>query len=222
MEAYNPFTLQGKTIFVTGASSGIGRGIAITCSRMGAKVIINGRNEQRLQETLSHMEGDGHAVMGGDLADMTTLTSIVGALPKIDGIVHCAGIGDRVLCKNVKEADLDKMMNVNFKAPVMLQTEILKQKKINKGSSVVFVASIANESPSIGNALYAASKGALASYANCLQLELAPRLIRVNCISPAMVWTDLVIKGGVTEEELRLDEQKYRVTCITAWINRKS
>ena len=85
----------------------------------------------------------------------------------------------------------------------------MRQKKINKGGSIIFVASIANESPSIGNALYSASKGAIISYANCLQLELAPRLIRVNCISPAMVWTDLIFKGGVTEEELKLDEQKY-------------
>ena len=100
-------------------------------------------------------------------------------------------------------------MNINFKAPVILQAELLKQKKLNKGGSVVFVASIASDSPSIGNALYSASKGAIISYAQCLQLELAPRQIRVNCISPAMVWTDLVFKGGVTEEQLKEDEVKY-------------
>ena len=209
MEGFNPFTLEGKTVLVTGASSGIGRGIAIACAKMGATVIINGRNEQKLQETLSLLEGEGHVVMVGDLTDAETMASMVAGFPKLDGVVHCAGIGDRVLCKNVTEADLDRIMAVNYKAPVLLQTEILRQKKINKGSSIVFVASIANDSPSIGNALYAASKGALISYANCLQLELAPRLIRVNCISPAMVWTDLVIKGGVTEEELREDEKKY-------------
>ena len=127
----------------------------------------------------------------------------------MDGIVHCAGIGTRVLCKNIMESDIDQAMGINFKAPVMLQTEILKQKKINKGASIVFIASISNDSPSTGNALYAASKGALISYSNCLQLELAPRKIRVNCISPAMVWTDLIFKGGLTEEELHEDEQKY-------------
>lgn len=209
MITFNPFSLGGKTILVTGASSGIGRGIAVTCSRMGARVIINGRNELKLQETLSMMEGDGHTILLGDLTHQETVISVVDQLPKLDGIVHCAGIGDRVLCKNVTESDIDEMMSVNFKAPVMLQTEILKQKKISKGGSIVFVASIANESPSIGNALYSASKGALISYANCLQLEVAPRLIRVNCISPAMVWTDLIIKGGVTEDELKEDEQKY-------------
>ena len=209
MPGFNPFSLEGKSVFVTGASSGIGRGIAVICSKMGAQVIITGRDEQRLQETLSQMDGDGHLVLTGDLTDKDVLSSIVEALPKLDGIVHCAGISDRVLCKNVTEADFDRMMDTNFKAPVMLQTEILKQKKINKEGSIVFVASIAGETPSAGNAIYAASKGALVSYANCLQLELAPRHIRVNCISPAMVWTDLIFKGGLTEEELREDERNY-------------
>ena len=209
MELFNPFSLEGKTVLVTGASSGIGRGIAVACSKMGAKVVINGRNEERLRETLSLMNGDNNIIMAGDLTDALTLTSVVNAIPKLDGVVHCAGIGTRVLCKNIIESDIDQTIDINFKAPVLLQTEILKQKKINKGGSVVFIASISNDSPTIGNALYAASKGALISYANCLQVELAPRLIRVNCISPAMVWTDLIFKGGLTEEELHEDEKTY-------------
>lgn len=208
-ETFNPFSLEGKTILVTGASSGIGRGIAVACSKTGGQVIINGRNEEKLKETLSLMEGTGNSIVAGDLTSFSMLPALVAELPKLDGVVHCAGIGERTLCKMVQENELDRMMNINFKAPVMLQTELLKQKKLNKGGSVVFVASIAQESPSIGNALYAASKGAIISYAQCLQLELAPRLIRVNCISPAMVWTDLIFKGGITEEQLREDEKKY-------------
>ncbi len=209
MSKLNPFSLEGKTIMVTGASSGIGRGIAVACSKMGASVTINGRNEKKLQETLSLMDGTDNSILIGDLTDIKGLGILVGSLPKLDGIVHCAGIGSRVLCKNIVEEDVIQTMDANFKAPVMLQTEILKQKKINKGSSIVFIASMSNDSPSTGNALYAASKGALISYANCLQLELAPRMIRVNCISPAMVWTDLIFKGGLTEEELHEDELKY-------------
>lgn len=209
MTTFNPFTLEGKTILVTGASSGIGRGIAIACSKMGATVIINGRNEQRLAETMTEMQGEENISLAADLSDSNSLTEMVSRLPKLDGIVHCAGIGQRVLCKQLQEADLDTMMDVNFKAPVMLQTEILKQKKINKGASIVFIASIASDSPSIGNAVYSASKGAIISYANCLALELAPRKIRVNCILPAMIWTDLILKGGITEEELKEDEKKY-------------
>lgn len=209
MTTFNPFTLEGKTILVTGASSGIGRGIAIACSKMGATVIINGRNEQRLAETMTEMQGEENLSLAADLSDSNSLTGMVSRLPKLDGIVHCAGIGQRVLCKQLQEADLDTMMDVNFKAPVMLQTGILKQKKINKGASIVFIASIASDSPSIGNAVYSASKGAIISYANCLALELAPRQIRVNCILPAMIWTDLILKGGITEEELKEDEKKY-------------
>lgn len=209
MTAYNPFSLAGKTILVTGSSSGIGRGIAITCSKMGAKVIINGRNTSKLNETLLLMEGEGHQISIGDLTDTTMLALIVNNLPKLDGIVYCAGIGQRIPCKNLYSHDVDEVMNVNLKAPVLLQAEILRQKKLNKGASIVFIASIASWSPSFGNSIYSASKGAIISYSNCLALELAPRQIRVNCISPAMVWTDLVIKGGVTEEDLRLDEQRY-------------
>ena len=206
---FNPFSLTGKTVFVTGASSGIGRGIAITCSKMGAKVMINGRNKERLLETLSQMEGEGNEIIAGDLTENETVISVVGGLPNLDGVVHCAGIGELTLCRNIEETDIDKVMGINFKAPVMLQTEILRQKRINKGASIVFLASFSNESPTIGNALYSASKGAIIAYANCLQLELAPRMIRVNCISPAMVWTDLIFRGGLTKEELLENEQTY-------------
>ena len=206
---FNPFSLQDKTILVTGASSGIGQGIALLCSKMGATVVINGRNEARLQKTLAQMEGKYHIVAQGDLSDLASLPGLVSKMPKLDGVVHCAGIGSRVLCKMMQESDLDQTMTINFKAPVMLQTELLKQKKVNKNGSIIFIASMAQDSPSIGNALYAASKSAIISYAQCLQLELAPRLIRVNCISPAMVWTDLIFKGGITEEQLQEDEKKY-------------
>lgn len=209
MTVFNPFSLEGKTILVTGASSGIGRGIAIACSKMGANVLVNGRNESRLKETLQLLEGESNKIVVADLSNSVKVTEMVTELPKLDGIVHCAGIGQRVLCKQLQERDLDEMMDVNFKAPVMLQTELLKQKKINKAASIVFIASIAADSPTVGNSMYSASKGAIISYANCLSIELAPRLIRVNCISPAMVWTDLIFKGGITEEELREDENKY-------------
>ena len=209
MTDFNPFSLEGKTILVTGASSGIGRGIAVTCSKMGATIVLGGRNETRLNETLSEMEGDGHVLAVADLTKKEELEKMVDILQKLDGIVHCAGIGQRILCKQLQESDVDNVMDMNFKAPVLLQTEILKKKKINKGASIVFIASIAAESPSVGNSIYSASKGAIISYANCLVVELAPRKIRVNCISPAMVWTDLILKDGISEEELKEDEQKY-------------
>ena len=209
MIGYNPFSLERKTIMVTGASSGIGRGIAVACSKMGANIIIIGRNEHRLQETLQVLEGNGHTMIKCDLTDNTMLVNSVSSLPNLDGIVHCAGIGQRIPCKEIHNVDVDNVMDINFKAPVILQAELLRQKKINKQASVIFIASIASWSPSIGNAVYSASKGAIISYANCLALELAPRKIRVNCISPAMVWTDLVFADGTDEEKLKEDEIKY-------------
>ena len=206
---FNPFSLEGKTILVTGASSGIGRGIAVTCSKMGANVIINGRNASKLQDTLSQMAGGNGEIMVGDLTDAGYLESLVASLPKLDGIVHCAGIGQRIPCKDLQIENVNQVMDVNFKAPVMLQAELLRQRKINKGGSIVFIASIAFWSPSMGNAVYSASKGAIISYANCLALELAARKIRVNCISPAMVWTDLILNNGIDEEQLREDENRY-------------
>lgn len=206
---YNPFTLEGKTILVTGASSGIGRGVAIACSKMGAMVVLNGRNQQKLNETFSYLAGEGHKVLTADLTDDDAVARMIGEIPKLDGVVHCAGIGQRVLCKQLKEQDVDSVMDTNFKGPVLLQQALLAGKKLNKGASIIFIASIATWSPSVGNAVYSASKGAIVSYANCLSLELAPRQIRVNCISPAMVWTDLVLQDGIDEEQLKEDEQKY-------------
>lgn len=206
---FNPFSLKGKTVLVTGASSGIGRGIAVLCAKMGAKVIINGRNALKLEETIELMEGDRHQIVLGDLTLPEERIKVADALPQLDGVVYCAGIGQRVLCKSILEEDIDAVMGINFKAPVILQTALLKKKKINKSASIIFITSIANELPSYGNALYSASKGALISYANCLGIELAPRKIRVNCISPAMVKTELIFRGGVTEEQLQKDEQKY-------------
>lgn len=209
MSVFNPFSLEGKIILVTGASSGIGRGIAITCSKMGARVIINGRNIAKLRETEVLMEPDRTIIKSGDLTDAAALTSLVNELPKLDGIVHCAGMGQRIPCKDIESNNVDAVMNVNFKAPVMLQAELLRQKKMNKASSIVFIASIASWSPSLGNSIYSASKGAIISYANCLSIELAPRKIRVNCISPAMVWTDLILADGTDKEQLLEDEQTY-------------
>lgn len=209
MTAFNPFSLEGKTILITGASSGIGRGIAIACSKMGATIILNGRNQTKLGETLGQLEEGGHKIVAADLTNGESVRSMMEDLPVLDGVVHCAGIGQRVLCKVATEQDIDSVMNANFKGPVLLQSELLKSKKINKGASIVFIASISTWSPSIGNAFYSASKGAIVSYANCLALEMAPRKVRVNCISPAMVWTDLVLQEGVDEEQLKADEQKY-------------
>lgn len=196
MTDFNPFSLENKTVLITGASSGIGRETAIACSKMGAKVVITGRNENRLKDTLSMLDNGGHLSFVTDLTDSSQIENMVGNFPVLNGIVHCAGIGDRTFLRMVKEKDITKVMRTNFEAPVLLQKELLKKKKVNSGASIVFMASRAAFSPTIGNGLYSASKGALIAYAKVLALELAPKMIRVNSICPAMVWTELIEKDA--------------------------
>lgn len=206
---YNPFSLEGKTILVTGASSGIGKAVATICSRMGADIIITGRNDQRLASTLGTLEPGQHQIIQADLTCNDDITRIANEVPQLDGIVHCAGIGHRMPCKAVSENDIERVMKTNFSSAVLLQSALLSSKKIKKNASIVFLSSRTAEIPTVANSIYSASKGALASYAKCLALELAPRLIRVNCISPAMVWTDLIMAEGVEQEDLHSRELKY-------------
>lgn len=206
---FNPFSLKGKTILITGASSGIGRGIAIACSKMGADTVITGRNKERLNATRNELFGEQHKAIVADLTEIDKIENLTNQLPQLDGVIYCAGIGQRIPCKMVTSNDVDEVMNINFKSVLLLQAQLLCSQKINKSSSIVFLASKAATSPSIGNAIYSASKGAIISYAKCLSLELAPRLIRVNCICPAMVWTDLILKGGLTKEDLEEAQLKY-------------
>ena len=204
----NPFSLAGKTILITGASSGIGRGIAIACAGMGAKCVLTARNQERLQETLSQLEGEGHLVIPADLTNAEQRAALVEACPELDGLVQCAGVMNRVPGKSIGKEDIESVFAPNVEAPMLLQAELLQERKINKEASIVYMASIAARSAVAGNALYSASKAALISYAKCLALELAPRKIRVNCICPAMVWTDLALVGA-TKEELEADQLKY-------------
>lgn len=207
---YNPFTLVGKTILVTGASSGIGRSIAIECSRMGASVIITGRNDERLKETFEALAGVNNKMIVADLVKEDDIERIANESPLLDGVVHSAGIGDRSLLSSVSPKRIEKVMVINFKAPVLLQKSLLKKKKIADSSSIVFIASRAPHAPTVGNGLYAASKGALLAYAKVLGLELADRLIRVNSILPAMVWTELVKRDEeIMGVDYSLKEKEY-------------
>ena len=198
----NPFSLSNKTVLVTGASSGIGRAISIRCSEMGANIILTARNQSRLQETLYQMSGKNHIELAADLTDKASMDNL-------DGIVHCAGVNHRIVTKLIEPADIEQTISPNLVAPILLQTALLKAKKIKKEASIVFIASRAAYAPSVGNALYSASKGAMISYAKVLALELAPRQIRVNCICPAMVLTNMISNIGFNHDKLNEAQQKY-------------
>lgn len=209
MDEFNPFSLKGKTVLVTGASSGIGQAIAVFVSKMGADVVISGRNIAKLESTLAQMAGNNNRIFAADLTKSEDIAKLAANAPQLDGIVHCAGIGHRLPAKMLTEKEIDTVMKANFNGAVLLQASLLSKKKVKKESSIVFIASKAADYPSLGNAVYSASKGALISYARCLALELAPRGIRVNCVCPAMVWTDLIMQDEVTMEQLHESEKKY-------------
>lgn len=210
LETFNPFSLRGKTILVTGASSGIGRETAVVCSKMGATVVVSARNAERLADTFARLDGEGHKIIATDLSSQEQIDNLASEIPALDGIVHCAGVGDRTLLKMVREKDIERVMKANFDGPVLLQRALLKKKKVKPSSSMVFIASRAPFAPTPGNGLYAASKGALIAYAKVLGLELANQLIRVNCICPAMVWTELVQRDAeMTGADYHEAEKSY-------------
>lgn len=189
----NPFSLEGKTILVTGSSSGIGRGIAIECSKMGAKVILNGRNVDRLKETLDMMEGKGHQVMAADISNQDEIDQLVADVPTLDGCVLCAGIPQVCPVKHFKRNDIEDILNVNTVAPIMITSGLLKKKKIHKGSSVVLVESISGVFVGTkGDVSYNASKAALNGFLKGSALELASQGIRINAVNPGLVPTNIL------------------------------
>ena len=203
---YNPFLLTGKKILVTGASSGIGRATAIECSRLGANLIITGRDEFRLQQTLQEMSGESHKVVLVDLTEDEGIQIVVDQVDKVDGVVLCAGINDKALIKNIDRQKIEKMMNINLYSPLLLVRSLLKNKKISKHVSIVMLSSISAYYPAVSNGLYAASKGAINSFSKILALELLPLKGRVNCIQPAFVETEMLKKYTLQEEIERIKE----------------
>lgn len=124
--------LQGKRILVTGASSGIGNAIAVACANAGAIVISTGRNRDALDSLTTSLDGDGHSYIVADLTDTTDRDRLVQAIPPVDGVVHAAGIGQTLPAKFTTEQDVDKVFDINFKAPVMLQTQLITNKKLQR------------------------------------------------------------------------------------------
>lgn len=213
MSAYNPFSLSGKTILVTGASSGIGRGIAVECAKMGARVVLTGRNEERLRETLSQMplaeNTEAHLIIPADLTSTESIDALVAQLPLLNGVVQNAGINKRMTCQFIKEGDMQSILRTNLESPILLQKSLLKKKKIADGGSVVFTASLAAHQQTPGNAVYSTSKAGIIAYAKTLAVELASKKIRVNSILPGMVWTDILNNTKIDIEMYKENEKSY-------------
>lgn len=209
MLGYNPYTLEGKTILVTGASSGIGRTTAIECSRLGATLIITGRNNERLTETLNYLDGTGHKMVVADITIESDRQRLVSELPSIDGFVCNAGITRRCPVSYLKVDELREVFETNTFAAILLTKAIMRVKLVNKEGSMVFVSSMAARQVTPGNSMYAASKAAIESFARSCAQEYAIRGIRSNAILPGMVETPLIKSGMLSREDLERDKLHY-------------
>lgn len=205
-----PFHLDKKTILVTGASSGIGRQVCISASRMGATIILSGRNETRLNETLSQLEGNGHSVIAADLLQPGAREQLAKTIAPVDGFVHCAGFVKPFPVKFLDQARIDETLNINYESLVLFAAALLKEKKIAANASLVFLSSISGNHPHKGGAMYASSKAALEAFAKVLALELYPGGVRVNCISPGMVKTPLYDKAELDSSKEVMDAHVNR------------
>jgi NAD(P)-dependent dehydrogenase (short-subunit alcohol dehydrogenase family) len=208
--SYNPFSLAGKTILVTGASSGIGRAIAIECAKLQACVIVTGRNTERLSATFEYLKAATnlpHQQVVADLSAPDGISLLVANLPPLHGVVHCAAIIKKLPVKFINEAALTEILQTNLTVPTLLTQKILKKKLLADGASIVFISSIAARIASFGNAMYMASKGALNAMARGMALELADKKIRVNCVEPALIKTNLTTV--LTQEDLDNYQKKF-------------
>lgn len=211
---YNPFSIAGKTVLITGAGGGIGRSTAVECSKMGANVLVTDINATALDETLRLLnteKGQQHKLFVADLTDKEQLESLVQELPILDGLVSNAGISKVLPIQFLNGQDLDKIMDINAYAPMYLTQQLYKKKKFVKGASIVFTVSISGVCMvSMGGVMYAVSKNALDAFMRTAALEFASRNIRVNSVNPSRVNTNLIKNNtSYSEEDIAKDMQTY-------------
>ena len=210
--SYNPFSLEGKTVLVTGASSGIGRATAIECSKMGACVIVTARNETRLRETFDSLKtdcGQQHHMFLADLTKETELEQLIAETPALDGMSLNAGVVRTVPIKFIKEEELLEVLNTNTLSAFNLVQGLVKKKKINKNASIVFTSSIAGiYTVSMGNTMYSISKGALNAFMKNFALEFASKGIRSNSVNPGMIDTN-ILTGRLSTDDLDKNRELY-------------
>ena len=210
--SYNPYSLAGKTILVTGAASGIGRATSVECSKLGARLVLADIDGPGLAETLAMLAQPEleHLTFTVDLCDEEAIADMVGRLPVLDGVSNNAGITKLVPVQFIGADDFERIHKVNLLAPILLTKYLVKKKKIARGGSVVFTASAAGVCRvSVGNAIYATTKCGVDAFMRTAALELAPKGIRCNSVNPGMVETPLIKRGQVTDEQHEKDKENY-------------
>ena len=207
----NPFTLQGKRVLITGAASGIGKATALLCSQMGATTILVDLNEEGLKKTKTEIDNQDYCSFYPlNLTDDKAVASFVGSIPKLDGVVSNAGIVKSLLAKFNEKEDMEKIFQINTFSHINLIQELIKQKRLNKGASIVMTSSMSGVFCGLaGGSLYGATKAALVGYAKALAIELAPRGIRVNTVHPGMIETPLTKDTALSVDVLAEDTKNY-------------
>lgn len=208
----NPFSLEGKTILITGGAGGIGAATARTCVGLGARVVLTDIRKEALAEILSSMPENGvdvpNLAFTADLTDANQLASLVDFCPQLDGLVCNAGVMKLTLTQFITEEELTRIQKINLNAPILLTRSLLKKKKILKGGSIVFTASAAGVyRVSMGNGIYATTKCGIDAFMRTVALEFGPKGIRCNSVNPGMVETALI--GSFTEEQKEKEKLNY-------------
>lgn len=207
---YNPYSLEGKVILVTGAASGIGREVAVECSKLGAFVCLVDEDSENLSVTMKMMELGDHKIFICDLTDEEQVNSMVESLPVVDGFSNCVFSPKTQLLKFVGKNIIVENLQKNVVAPINLTQKLTKKKKLAKKASVVFISSLAGVyTVHYGDALNATSMGAINAFAKSAALDLSMQGVRVNCVNPGVVVTDTAFDGTVLSEEELAEKQKY-------------
>ena len=212
MSAGAPVSLQGRTVMVTGASSGIGRGCAIVAAERGARVVLVGRSEERLRETQSQLTGAGHAVAAFDLNMAGGITDWMKQFRELSGLVHAAGVQVTNPLRALTPEEHTTVMRVNVDSALFL-TKAFRQRGVlaPSGGSVVFITSVMAFAGKAAITSYAASKGALVAMTKSLAVELGRERIRVNCIAPGQVPSGIAdeMQKTMTPEQFEAIRQSH-------------
>ena len=207
---YNPYSLEGKTILITGAASGIGKETAIESSKMGAKIVAVDLNADGLNALVPQLEGEGHLTFDGNLCNEEFLKLLAENAPVLNGVFLCAGVSDTTLVKFLTEEKIDRVFNINVKAPVMMLKYLLKKKKVADGGSLVWMSSYGAEKVEPGLGIYAASKSAVNGFMRAYAKELIGKKIRSNSIMPMMIKTELISTlTTISEEDWKKQDAMY-------------
>ena len=202
------FSLRGKRILVTGASSGLGQAIAIACAIRGATLVIAGRDEARLSATRAGLSGEGHAHFIGDLVEDSARERLAEAAGVVDGVVHCAGISRLAPIRMASEKHVREVWAINYESPVLLTQRLLAKNQVAPGGSILFMSSIAAFIGVAGVGVYSGTKAALIGTMRCLAMEVVKRGIRVNCLAPTLVETPLFLEAAKMASSM--EEQRAR------------